>query len=265
MSAGAITRTLTLLGVVLLVVPTVIVIASSFTAGNSIVFPPRGLSVHAYGDLLSSDDIRHPVLTSAYLGLVSVLVGLFAGVPGALALNRYRVRMRPLVNAFLSLGFAAPLVVSAVGYLLIFTELRMASSLTAVGFAIAVVNLPFMLWSVAAAIGDHNPELEEAASTLGAEELKQFLLVTLPGIAPGIILGVFMMFIFAITEFTMSAILVTAQDATLPVYMFGSLRSVLSAELAAVGALYILVCVVVFFVAVRLGNLEQFLFRSHKS
>jgi len=264
MTGGAITRTVTLLCVVLLVVPTVIVIAASFTSGNAIVFPPRGFSFHAYGDLLSSSDVRHPVLTSAYLGLVSVLVGLFVGVPGALALNRYRVRMRPLINAFLSLGFATPLVVSAVGYLLIFTELRMASSLTAVGFAIAVVNLPFMLWSVAAAVGDHNPELEEAAATLGAEELKQFLLVTLPGIAPGIILGVFMMFIFAITEFTMSIILVTSADATLPVYMFGSLRSVLSAELAAVGSFYILVCIVVFFVAVRLGNLEQFLFRSQK-
>lgn len=264
MRTGVLIRTVTGLVVALLVIPTLIVVVASLTAGNVIAFPPHGITLDSYSDLLSRSELRQPVLNSAYLGLVSIVVGLVAGVPAALALNRYRIRARPLLSAFLSLGFATPLVVSAVGFLLLFTQLHLVNNLTAAGFAIAVVNLPFMLWSVASAVGEHNPELEEAAATLGAEEVKQFVLVTLPGIAPGIILGVFMMFIFSVTEFTMSIILVSVDQSTLPVFMFGSLRNTVSGNLAAVGTFYIVICMLVFVIAVRAGKLEQYLFRVQK-
>jgi putative spermidine/putrescine transport system permease protein len=147
---------------------------------------------------------------------------------------------------------------------LLYTRLHLGGDLTAAAFGIAVVNLPFMIWSVGAAVGTRGAELEEAAATLGADEAKQFVLVTLPSIAPGIVLGAFMMFIFGITEFTMSVILINAQDATLPMYMFGSLRTSLSTSLAAIGALYIIGCIGFFWLAVRFGHLQQYLFRAAK-
>lgn len=264
MKLGVVPRALTVLSVVFLVVPTLIVIVASFTAGATIVFPPQGFSLAAYVDLITQPDVRKPVVDSLYVGAESVVIALVVGVPATLALHRYRVRARGLLNAFLALGFSTPLIVSAIGFLLLFIQLRVLNHLTSVGFAVAVVNLPFMLWSVAAAIGAHNPELEEAAATLGAEEVQQFVFVTLPSLGSGIILGSFLMFVFGITEFLVSFILVNVNNITLPVYMFGSLRQTLSPILAAVGSLYIVVAMFVCIVAVRFGRAEQFLFRSHQ-
>lgn len=263
MGTGWILRLITAATVILLAVPIVVVLLASLSSGATAVFPPRGLSFQSYIDLLSQTELQRPVLASAYVGVVSAVLAMLIGVPAGLALNRYRVKARGLLNAILALGFATPLTVSAVGYLLVFTQMHLSGDLTATAFALTVVNLPFMLWSIAAAVGVHNPELEDAASILGADELKQFILVTIPGIAPGIILGMFMLFIFGITEFTMSVILVSAGNATLPVYMFSSLRGSLSTNLAAVGTLYIAACVLIFYCAVRFGKLEQFLFRAN--
>jgi putative spermidine/putrescine transport system permease protein len=259
---GVVPRTLAVLSVLFLVIPTVIVIVASFTRGTTITFPPQGFSVRSYTHLITSPDVRHPVVDSLFVGLESVVIALLTGVPAALALYRYRIRARVLLNAFLALGFSTPLIVSAIGYLLLFTQLHVLNHLTSVGFAVAVVNLPFMLWSVAAAIGAHNPELEEAAATLGAEEVQQFVFVTLPSLASGIILGSFLMFVFGITDFLVSFILVNVNDITLPVYMFGSLRQTLSPILAAVGAFYIVVAMVICIFTVRFGRAEQYLFRS---
>lgn len=255
-------RTLTLLCVVFLVVPTLIVVVASFTTGATIVFPPHGFTIHSYTTLLTQPDVRRPVVDSLFVGVLSVLIALLAGVPATLALYRHRLRARVVLNAFLALGFSTPLIVSAIGFLLLFTQLRVLNHLTAVALAVAIVNLPFMLWSVAAAIGAHNPELEEAAATLGAEEVQQFVFVTLPSLASGIILGSFLMFVFGITEFLVSFILVNVNDMTLPVYMFGSLRQTLSPILAAVGSLYIVVAMLICVFAVRFGRAEQYLFRS---
>lgn len=264
MKPGLVPRTLTVLSIVFLVVPTVIVIVASFTAGQTIVFPPQGFSLASYTHLITQPDVRRPVVDSLFVGLESVLIGLLVGVPATLALYRHRVRARVLLNAFLALGFSTPLIVSAIAFLLLFTQLRVLNHLTTVGFAVAVVNLPFILWSVAAAIGAHNPELEEAAATLGAEEVQQCVFVTLPSLGSGIILGSFLMFVFGITEFLVSFILVNVNDITLPVYMFGSLRQTLSPILAAVGSFYIVVAMVICIFAVRFGRAEQFLFRSHQ-
>jgi putative spermidine/putrescine transport system permease protein len=264
MKPGFLPRGLTVLCVVFLVAPTVIVVVSSFTAGQTIIFPPQGFSISAYSHLVTEHDIRKPVLDSLIIGLASVVIGVVCGIPATLALYKYRIRGYSVVNAFLALGFSTPLIASAIGFLLLFTHLHLLNHLATVGFAVAIVNLPFMLWAMAGAIAAHNPELEEAAATLGAEEVQQFLFVTIPSIASGVILGAFLMFVFGITEFLVSFILVNVDDITLPVFMFGSLRQSLSPALAAVGALYVLFAMVICLLGLRFGRIEKFLFRSHQ-
>jgi putative spermidine/putrescine transport system permease protein len=255
-------RIVTAACVVLLAVPTVIALVTSVTPGHNIVFPPSGFTLSWYRDLGSHGEIWRALLNSLYVGIESVILALLFGVPAMLGLHRYRVRGRILLNAFLALGFSTPLIVSGVAFLVLFTDLRVLVHLTSVGVAITIVNLPFMLWAVAASIASQNPELEEAAAKLGAEEVQRFLFITLPGLAPGILTGSLLMFVFGITEFLVSLMLVNTNDLTLPVYLFGSIRASVSPLLAAVAALYIVIATFVFAIVVRLGRLEQFLHRG---
>jgi putative spermidine/putrescine transport system permease protein len=249
-------------GVLFLTVPTILVIASSFSATETIVFPPRGFTLHWYTDLLTDDAIYGPVVRSLFVGVECVVLGVLLGVPAALGLYRYSVRGRVIMTGFLALGFTTPVIASALALLLFLTKIHLSTHLFVIGLCIAIVNLPFMLWTVSSALVAHNPELEEAAATLGAEEVQTFLFVTLPGIASGIISGVFLMFVFGITDFLVSFMLVDVSNETLPVYMFSSLRQTLSPVLAVVGALYIAVAALMCVFAVRIGNIEKFLYRS---
>jgi putative spermidine/putrescine transport system permease protein len=254
-------RLVTAATVLYLGIPTLIIIVASFSAGRQIAFPPNGLTLDWYGDMLSSGTVWETLRNSLYVGLVSVVVDTLVAVPAMLAVHRRRIRGGTYLTAYLSVGLATPFIVSAIGFLIVFTELHVLRHLTAVAIAIAIVNLPFMLWAVASSILDLGTDLEKAAATLGAEEIQQFLLITLPGVAPGVITGGLMVFVLGITEFVVSAILVNLNNLTLPVYVYSGIRSTVSPFLAAVAVLFIFVASCVLLLVVRFGRIEQFLYR----
>ena len=59
-----------------------------------------------------------------------------------------------------------PLVVSGIGLMLVFGPLGWLGSVWPVGLACCVINLPFMIWAVAAAANHLDPDLEHAACEL---------------------------------------------------------------------------------------------------
>ena len=247
--------------VVYLMLPTVIIIAASFSAGQQIAFPPKGLTLDWYGDMLSDGEVWRTLKNSLYVALVSVVLDVIVAVPAILAIHRRHVRGGIYLTAYLSLGLATPFIVSAIGFLIVFTQLGVLSHLTSVAVAIAIVNLPFMLWAVASSVLDLGTDLEKAAATLGAEEIQQFLFVTVPGVAPGVITGGLMVFVLGITEFIISAILVNLNNLTLPVFVYSGIRTTVSPFLAAVAVLFILVAICVLVLVIRFGRIEKFLYR----
>lgn len=74
-------------------------------------------------------------------------------------------------------------------------------SSTAVVLAATVVALPLLYRSAKGAFESVEPNLERAARTLGASELKIFLTITLPLAWPGILAGVVLAFARALGEF----------------------------------------------------------------
>jgi putative spermidine/putrescine transport system permease protein len=119
-----------------------------------------------------------------------------------------------------------------------------------------------MLLAIGSSIDLLNPELEEAASTMGAERIQTFIFVTLPGLLPGVLLGSLLVFVTAITEFIVSLILTTSSNQTLPVVLFGSLRSSLKLQDAAAGGIYIGIAVILVLLMTQLKVLDQFFRRK---
>jgi putative spermidine/putrescine transport system permease protein len=242
--------------------PTLIVILASFSGSENPNFPPSGASLAGYGDLLSDAVIREALTRSLIVGLYSVLISLPIGMAAAFALYRYKVRGRGLLGAYLLLGFSTPLVVSGMAFLVLFNRMGQIGDITSLAVAIVTVNFPFMLLAIGSSIDLLNPELEEAAATLGAEKVQRFLFVTLPGVMPGVLMGSVLMFVFGTTEFLVSLIIATTANQTLPVVLFGSLRGALQTRHAAAGGLYIAIALVVVFLMTQFKALDQFLYRK---
>jgi putative spermidine/putrescine transport system permease protein len=261
---GRMVRTVAITALAIVCLPTLIVLISSLGGTGALSFPPGTVTLAAYGDLLGDSTLRDGLVRSILLGLMCVAFAAIPGVLAALSLFRHRVRFRGVLSAILTLGLATPLVVSGMAFLLVYTKVGAIGQLWPIAIAITTVNFPILLFAVASSISNLNPDLEDAAATLGAEEVQRFLFVTFPAILPGVLTGLILMFVFGMGEFLVTMILSTVDNQTLPVVMFGSLRGAVSGTLAAGGGIYILISLVVVFLVSRWRSIEDVLARPEQ-
>lgn len=243
----------------LLAAPSLVVAGASLTAGEIVRFPPEGLSLRWYGRVLEAAELRDAFLRSLEVAVVCTALALPSGTLAAIALARFRFRAALAIQLYLLLPFTVPLIGSGIGLMLFFGELGLLGRVWPVGVACCVINLPFMIWAVAAAVNALDPELERAAASCGAGPVQTFLLVTLPAVAPGILAGGLVMFVLALNEFLVSLLLVDARTVTLPVQIYTQIRGVITPDLAAVSTVYVLVAAAAVLLLDRLVGLDIFL------
>lgn len=259
---GRVVRTFAIAMLVYVAIPMFVVLVSSFSSADVLSFPPPGLSLGPYGSLLSNPAIRAGLTHSFLVAIMMVVFSLIAGVPATLALYRHRVRLRSVFFGFLLLGVSTPLIASSFAFLIIFTRLKVFGSLWPIAVALTIVNLPFLMFSLVSALAQSDPQLEEAAATLGAEKIQTFLFVTLPQLMPGILTGSIMIFVLGITDFLISLLLTSASSQTLPIVIFGSLRGPVRPIFAAASGIYVVIALMVVLAITQLRATGQFLYRS---
>lgn len=244
---------------VFLVLPSLIILVVSLGANQIITFPPTDLSLKWYTSLLEQPQYIDPFVHSVLVATACTIIAIPIGVLTALGLNRYDIKFEHGVQIYLLLPFTVPLVVSGFILLILFGRLGWIGQLWPVGFALTIINIPFMIWSVASSVNAFDPTLEDAARSLGAEEIQTFLYVTVPALMPGVISGALLMFMLALNEFIVSLIITVPSTETLPVAIYGAIRGNISPQIAAVSSIYVVVAIVAIVVADRLVGLDRFL------
>lgn len=249
----------TVFELVFLILPSVIILVVSLGSGQTISFPPTELSLKWYTSLLDQPQYVQPFVNSVVVATFCTAISIPIGIVTALGLNRYDIRFEDGIQIYLLLPFTVPLVVSGFIFLIIFGRLGWIGQLWAVGLGLTIINIPFMIWSVASSVNAFDPTLEDAARSLGAEEIQTFFKITLPSLMPGVISGALLMFMLALNEFIVSLIITVTETETLPVAIYGAIRGNISPQIAAVSSVYVLVAIVAIVVADRLVGLERFL------
>jgi sulfate transport system permease protein len=152
---------------------------------------------------------RLTFLAAAVAAAVNVVFGLVI----AWLLVRYRFWGRRIVDAVVDLPFALPTAVAGValstlmarnGWVgAIFAPFGIDIAYAPPGIVVALifVGLPFVVRTVQPVLQDFEPELEEAAATLGADRWTTFIRVTLPALAPAMLTGFALAFARAIGEY----------------------------------------------------------------
>ena len=249
----------TVFELVFLILPSLIILVVSLGSGEIISFPPTELSLQWYASLLDQPQYVQPFVNSVIVATFCTAISIPIGIVTALGLNRYDIRFEDGIQIYLLLPFTVPLVVSGFIFLIIFGRLGWIGQLWAVGLGLTIINIPFMIWSVASSVNAFDPTLEDAARSLGAEEIQTFFKITLPSLMPGVISGALLMFMLALNEFIVSLIITVTETETLPVAIYGAIRGNISPQIAAVSSVYVLVAIVAIVVADRLVGLERFL------
>src|SRR5947208_16887313 len=111
-SLRAVLGVLAAVALVFLIAPTLIVLLTSLTAGESLKFPPDGLSLRWYRELADADQMRRAAWNSLVVGVWATLLCIALGTPAAIAIARSD---RPWARA-LDVLFMSPLVLPAMAF-----------------------------------------------------------------------------------------------------------------------------------------------------
>jgi sulfate transport system permease protein len=138
--------------------------------------------------------------------LIVTLINAVMGTALAWVLVRDRFPGRRLVDAIIDLPFALPTIVAGLTLLALYgpsgpVGINVAFTQTAVCLALLFVTLPFVVRAVEPVLKELDPEMEEAAASLGAGRLAVFARVILPQLWPAILTGVGLAFSRALGEF----------------------------------------------------------------
>ena len=145
--------------------------------------------------------------------LIAAVINAVFGTLVAWVLVRYSFPGRRAVDALVDLPFALPTAVAGITLAAIYSGngwigrllepfgVKVAFTPLGVLVALTFIGLPFVVRMVQPVLEDLEPELEEAAATLGATRLQTFVKVIFPTILPALLTGFALAFARAIGEY----------------------------------------------------------------
>ncbi len=117
-------------------------------------------------------------------------------------------------------------------------------------------SIPFVTLVVQARLQGFDKSFEEAAMDLGANELVTFWRVTLPSILPGVLSGALLAFTLSLDDFVITFFTTGPGATTLPIYVYGLLRRIITPQVNALSTVWILIVLSAVFLLQRLQSRE---------
>jgi putative spermidine/putrescine transport system permease protein len=242
-----------------LAAPLMVVAGVSFNARKQLFFPPEGFSLRWYEELFTSAAWLVPVRNSLTIALVSALVALSVAVPIAYFLWRRRVLY---ARALFTLGiapFILPPVITALGFLIFWATVGLYGQMGAVMVSHGIFFVTLPLVTVSLGLESIEPEVVEAARTMGADARQVFRTIVVPLVRPYMISGYAFAFVLSLNEYIVAYMVAGFTVETLPIKIFNSLRYGYTPVMACVAVVFVLLAALVFGGIARFGNLPKLL------
>lgn len=178
-------------------------------APRPIYFPT--ISIETWAKIWAEWPIMTYFMNSVVAVAGSVVICLVLGVPAAYALARYKFRGREDIGFYiLSTKMMAPAAV-AIPIFFLFRSMGLLDTVWALMLVYAAMNLSIVVWIIRSYMLDIPPEIEDAARTDGASDLRILWSIIIPMCLPGIITAAVIAAIFAMNEYLFTLIIATKQ------------------------------------------------------
>ncbi len=172
-----------------------------------------GLTWERFVDVVLSPRALASYRLSFGAALVGASINAVFGLLVAWVLVRYPLPGRGVVDALVDLPFALPTAVGGIALTALYAQtgpiggplqsigVKAAFSELGVVIALTFIGLPFVVRTIQPVLRDVDPEVEEAAATLGANRLQAFRRVILPALMPAVVTGFALAFARAVGEY----------------------------------------------------------------
>jgi len=208
-------------------------------------------AAQAFVKTLASPPIIRVVWFTIWQAVLSTLLTLVVGLPGAFLMARFTFRGKSLFQALAGIPFIMPTLVVAAAFNALLgprgwlnlalmgllnlpvPPIQFTNSLVAILVAHVFYNTTIVLRTVGDFWSHLDPRLEQAAQVLGANRFETLRRITLPLLAPAIASAALLVFIFDFTSFGVILILGGPRFATLEVEIYYQTVSLFNLPVAA--------------------------------
>lgn len=224
------------------------------TEGSLVKSSPCG-PFHWYCDLAKNNEVADAAKNTLTIAFTATIIATIIGTMAALALQRYDFKWKPFSQLSLYIPIVIPEIVMGIGILTLFSQIfgwvNSTFSLSgdarwSMGIATVIIShiafmVPFVTLVVQARLQGFDKSYEEAAMDLGANEWITFRRVTLPMILPGVLSGALLAFTLSLDDFVITFFTNGPGSTTLPIYVYGLLRRIITPQVNALSTVWILV------------------------
>lgn len=244
----------------LLYLPIILLVIYSFNSGSSIAIW-EGFSWRWYQSAWANEQVQEATVRSLVIAVWASLISTTVAVLAALATTRTRkFKGQGVVFAMINQPLMVPEIVTAVALLIFFAMIKVATGYTGLLYLIIAHSafcIPFAYLPIRARLQGMDLSLEQAASDLYAPPFQVFRRITLPQLWPGILAGAMLAFVISLDDVVITEFVKSAGQDTLPTYMLGQLRRVVTPEINAISTVLLgisIIMVIAFTVLSRIRN-----------
>jgi len=239
---------LAVMGFAFLYLPMVALVAYAFNSGSSLAVW-EGVSLRWFVSAWHNDRVQDAALRSFSLAIVAAVISSTVATMAALATTRTRAYSGTnLKYAYINLPLLVPEIVTGVALLIVFAQVKAWTGYTGTAYlylAHTAFCIPFAYMPIRARLEGMDLSLERAAADLYATPWRIFYRVTLPMIRPGIIAGFMLAFVVSLDNVVISEFVKSGGQDTLPTYMLGQLRRIVTPEVNAISTVFIAISAII--------------------
>ena len=191
---------------VFLFLPIIVVFKDAFNA-NKTLLTWGGATFTWFGEALSSERFRSAFLTSIGIAVVVMLLSMVLASLGAIGMSKMSGKAKGAYDSLVFLRITLPEIVIVVGLFVVARMLGFKLGPAWVVIAQTLIYSAYAFVTISARLTNISGLYEKAAQDLGAGRAQLLWRVTLPLTRPGIITGITMVFMPAVTTFVISRLL----------------------------------------------------------
>jgi len=244
----------------MLYLPIILLVLYSFNSGTSVAIW-EGFSWRWYASAWANEQVQEATVRSLIIAFWASAIATSVAVMAALATTRTpKFKGQTMVFAMINQPLMVPEIVTAVALLIFFAMLKVATGYTGLLYLIiahAAFCIPFAYLPIRARLQGMDLSLEQAAADLYASPWHVFRRITLPQLWPGILAGAMLAFVISLDDVVITEFVKSAGQDTLPTYMLGQLRRVITPEINAISTVLLGISVIMVIAFTLVGKIRN--------
>lgn len=205
--------------------PIIYVMIFSFNESKSLT-RFTGFSLQWYQKMFETRTIREAIYYTVVIAVLATIISTVIGTITAIGLSKSKRILREVVLQVNDIPMMNPDIVTAIGFMLLFTSLNVEKGFVTILLSHVVFCIPYVILSVMPRLRQLDDNLAEAALDLGATPFQALTKVIIPQLKSSIISGALIAFTMSFDDFVISFFTSGPGISTIAIYVYSSIKRI---------------------------------------